>query len=397
MFSRETLMSGTISWKNRGFGLYLHWPFCVTKCPYCDFNSFTGSFDADVWQKAYLSEIDRVHRLRPDGVLNTIYLGGGTPSLMPVRMVEAILSRIRERWRTVNDLEVTLEANPSSVEYAKFSGFRDAGVNRVSLGLQALDDDSLRALGRPHSATEGLRALEIAQKSFERVNADLIYARQDQTLRAWTSELSALLSTGVGHASLYQLTVEDGTIFARRAAAGKLLGLPTEDLSVEMFNLTQAMTEEVGLQAYEVSNHAKPGEESRHNLIYWHGGEFLGIGPGAHGRINLDGSRLATVGHLTPRMWLNAIDAQQVPEDSPHTLSDEEVCTETLLMGLRLTEGVATQAITELGFAIDQKTILDLSEQGLVRVCEEKLRVTPSGRLLLNTVTAELANSLRPM
>ncbi|MEM1234949.1 MAG: radical SAM family heme chaperone HemW, partial [Pseudomonadota bacterium] len=280
------------------FGLYIHWPFCAAKCPYCDFNSHVRSaVDTQRWSRALRSEIERLHRETPDHILSTIFFGGGTPSLMPTQLVADLISDSRARWRTANDVEITLEANPTSVETQKFLEFRDAGVNRVSMGVQALNDADLRKLGRMHSAADAMRALEKAKVAFDRVSIDLIYARQDQSVDAWRAELSQALSLDLDHLSLYQLTIEPGTIFAKRHRAGRLLGLPQEDISADMWDITQELTQEAGMPAYEVSNHARLGAESQHNILYWSGGDWGGIGPGAHGRLTIDGKRWATETH----------------------------------------------------------------------------------------------------
>ncbi|MEL7257722.1 MAG: radical SAM family heme chaperone HemW, partial [Pseudomonadota bacterium] len=264
----------TDDWRHGGFGLYVHWPFCESKCPYCDFNSHVQTkIDQKEWLKAYLEEIDRYGSLLSDRLLNSVFFGGGTPSLMQPELVEAILNRIRKTWRTANDIEVTLEANPSSVEAGRFAKFAEAGVNRVSLGVQALNDSDLKRLGRLHSADDARKALIIAQSVFDRVSFDLIYARQDQTLSAWKAELHDAISLAGDHLSLYQLTIEPGTAFGDRHARGLLRGLPSEDISADMFELTQEICASAGFNAYEVSNHAKPGAESRHNLIYWRYGD----------------------------------------------------------------------------------------------------------------------------
>ena len=322
-----------------GFGLYIHWPFCQAKCPYCDFNSHVwNAVDQDDWTEAYLREIDRIAGETGDRILRSVFFGGGTPSLMEGRTVERILDRIRRNWRMTNDVEITLEANPTSVEAQRFAAYRQAGVTRVSLGLQALNDEDLRRLGRLHSAREGLAALEVARRIFDRVSFDLIYARQDQSIAAWQSELDRALSFEPDHLSLYQLTIERGTAFGDRLDRGKLDGLPDEDLGARLWDATQEATERAGLPAYEVSNHAKPGEESRHNLIYWQGGDYAGVGPGAHGRLTLDGRRWATDSATDPKIWLQA--SRSGSTENRSILSESEVFQEKLLMGLRLSDGI---------------------------------------------------------
>ena len=266
-------------WEHGGFGLYIHWPFCQAKCPYCDFNSHVvAKIDQKAWQSAYLSEIERVGAETEGRVLRSVFFGGGTPSLMDPSVVDAILTKVRATWPIANDIEVTLEANPTSVEAGRFQGFRDAGVNRVSMGIQALNDRDLKALGRLHTASEAMAAFEIARGAFDRVSFDLIYARQGQSVQAWEAELKQALTLAVDHLSLYQLTIEEGTAFGDRFAAGKLRDLPDDDRAADMFALTQGICSDAGFQSYEVSNHARSGCESIHNKIYWRYGDYAGIG-----------------------------------------------------------------------------------------------------------------------
>ena len=283
-------------WEDAGFGVYVHWPFCQAKCPYCDFNSHVAaSVDHDLWLEAYLAEIDAAAAMTGARDVRSVFFGGGTPSLMEPRVVGAVLDRVAARWRVSGQVEVTLEANPTSVEAARLAGYRTAGVNRVSLGVQALNDQDLRRLGRLHSAAEALTAVGVAREIFERVSFDLIYARQDQAVQDWEAELAQALALGPDHVSLYQLTIEDGTAFGDRHRRGRLPGLPDEDRAADLYDVTQSLTEAAGLPAYEVSNHARPGAEARHNLLYWESGDYAGIGPGAHGRLTLGGIRSATV------------------------------------------------------------------------------------------------------
>jgi len=379
-------------WQYGGFGLYLHWPYCESKCPYCDFNSHVAShIDQKQWQQAYLSEIDRVGQQTKGRVLSSVYFGGGTPSLMEPGLVAAIIERIRATWPMVNDPEITLEANPGSVEAGRFCGFQQAGVTRVSMGMQAMNDGDLRRLGRKHSAAEARKAFEIARSCFDRVSFDLIYARQDQTLDAWRDELGRALELAIDHLSLYQLTIEDGTIFADRFAKGGLRGLPGEELSAEMFELTQELCEKAGLPGYEVSNHAKIGYESRHNLIYWRGGDYAGIGPGAHGRITLQGTRWATEAQKSPMLWLNAVKSGKIPELPPSALTPDEHGMEYLLMSLRLSEGLDMhryQAIS--GAELNTQKIKDLSDIGMVELTGNRLRATTKGRMVLNAILRDL-------
>ncbi|GKY86456.1 radical SAM family heme chaperone HemW [Sinisalibacter aestuarii] len=378
-------------WRHGGFGLYIHWPFCAAKCPYCDFNSHvTSQIDFDRWQTAYLAELDRTGAETAGRVLNSVYFGGGTPSLMPPGLVGAILERLPDHWRLANDLEITLEANPSSVEAERFAGYRAAGVNRVSLGVQALNDADLRALGRLHDVEQALRALDVAKSTFERVNFDLIYARQHQSLADWQAELARALAFGPDHLSLYQLTIEDGTAFGDRFRRGKLPGLPDEDIAADMYFATQELCEAAGLPAYEVSNHAKPGQESRHNLIYWRGGDYLGIGPGAHGRITHNGTRYATETELSPARWLDLVAQNGTGETLRDALSRKDHAGEYLMMSLRTLEGTDLARITALGEEIKQSKINELCEIGLLLKDGHMLRATHEGRAVLNQIIAAL-------
>ena len=369
-----------------GFGLYVHWPFCQAKCPYCDFNSHVVSaIDQMRWKSAYLSELKRVSQETGPRVLNSIFFGGGTPSLMDAETVDAIISAARATWHPANDLEITLEANPTSVEANRFRAYSDAGVNRVSVGIQALNDEDLKALGRLHSVAEAREAFDIAQKTFDRVSFDLIYARQHQTLADWKAELTEALSMAADHLSLYQLTIEDGTAFGDRAAAGKLRGLPDEDTGADMFEVTQELTDNAGLHAYEISNHARPGAESLHNLIYWRAGQWAGIGPGAHGRLNLDGGRFATETHLAPMSWLTAVERDGSGESLRDVISPQDAQIEALMMGLRLREGVSLERLG--GYTNNINTLVS---DGLLETTDTQLRTTPKGRPLLNAILREL-------
>ena len=378
-------------WKNGGFGLYIHWPFCQSKCPYCDFNSHVAAeIDQTQWIRAYCSEIRRSAAETPGRVLNSIFFGGGTPSLMAVDTVSAILSEVRDCWTFANDIEITLEANPGSVEAQRFAGYAKAGVNRISMGFQALNDPDLRRLGRLHTVSESLKALEIARGAFDRVSFDLIYARQDQSVDAWKSELKQALSFDPDHLSLYQLTIEDGTAFGDRYNAGKLKGLPEEDASAEMYFATQDICENAGLPAYEVSNHAQNGQQSRHNLIYWRYGDYLGIGPGAHGRVTLGKARFATETHLNPALWLAAAERGS-GETGRSRLSREDQAVEYLMMSLRLSEGSEIGRYQSLsGQDLPEQKILDLDKLGLVKAEGNRLRCTAKGRPVLNGILREL-------
>jgi oxygen-independent coproporphyrinogen-3 oxidase len=378
-------------WLSAGFGLYLHWPFCASKCPYCDFNSHVAArIDQRRWQEAYRAELRRVAALTQGRVLNTVFFGGGTPSLMDPGVVAEVLAEVRACWPLANDLEVTLEANPGSVEAARFAGYREAGVNRISMGVQALEDADLRRLGRLHDAAEARAAFGVARALFDRVSFDLIYARQDQTLAAWRDELAQALDMAVDHLSLYQLTVEDGTAFGARAAAGKLAGLPEEGLAAEMYAATQEQCVAAGMPGYEISNHARPGAESRHNLIYWRSGDWAGIGPGAHGRLTLGGRRLATETALSPGEWLARVERQGSGETGSTLLEREEPGEEALMMGLRLSEGVETDRLARLGLEIDPHVIKELAEDGLLFHDAGRIVATQRGRLLLNAVLRRL-------
>jgi len=379
-------------WQTGGFGLYLHWPFCMAKCPYCDFNSHVAAIiDQSTWQRAYLSEIDRIGAETKGRILDTVFFGGGTPSLMQPDLVAAILDRIRATWRTGNSFEVSLEANPTSVEAGRFRGYRDAGVSRVSMGLQALNDADLKALGRLHSVAEARAALDIARATFDRISFDLIYARQDQTLSGWRAELAEALSFAADHLSLYQLTIEDGTAFGDRFARGKLRGLPDEDLGADMYFLTQELCDAAGLPAYEISNHARPGAESRHNMIYWTGGDYAGIGPGAHGRLTLGGKRTAIDTPLAPAVWLDQVLKSGDGDKSRQVLAGSEQAGEYLMMGLRLTEGLSLQRyIAMVGNDDILLNINRLRDFDLLSIVNGRLVATATGRPVLNALIREL-------
>ncbi|PZQ97681.1 MAG: coproporphyrinogen III oxidase [Cereibacter sphaeroides] len=379
-----------------GFGLYIHWPFCQSKCPYCDFNSHVAArIDQRRWLRAYLSEIERYREETGGRLLNSVFFGGGTPSLMDAEVVAEILDAVRAAWPVANDWEVTLEANPGSVEAGKFRDFRQAGVNRLSMGIQALNDADLRRLGRLHSASEAMQAFDIARKCFDRVSFDLIYARQEQTALAWGKELRQALAMAVDHLSLYQLTIEEGTAFGDRFARGGLRGLPDEDVSVEMFEITQELCDAAGFAAYEVSNHARPDAQSQHNLIYWRGGDYLGIGPGAHGRLTLDGQRFATEATRAPGQWLEWAETRG-SGDLPRTVvSGVERAAEYLMMSLRLTEGMDLRRFERIaGRELSKDRVSALEALGFIEKTNGLLRTTPAGRLVLNSVIRELAADL---
>ncbi len=365
--------------------LYVHWPFCVSKCPYCDFNSHVReTVDQQAWRDALLADLAYEAQALPGRTLGSIFFGGGTPSLMPPATVAAIIDAAQTIWTPAADIEITLEANPSSVEAARFADLAAAGVNRVSLGLQALDDDALKFLDRAHDVTEGLGALATAQRHFARVSFDLIYALPDQRLAAWEAELARALSFGTEHLSLYQLTIEPGTRFATDAAKGRL-SIPDGDTAADLFEATRAMTAAAGLPAYETSNHARVGAESRHNLTYWRYGDYAGVGPGAHGR--RDG--LATQRRKKPENWLSAVARNGHGAELEEPLAPHDRATEALVMGLRLREGVDLRHVASLagGIApIDWTAVERLAAQGLIVRGPDRLRVTEAGALLLDAI-----------
>ena len=364
--------------------LYIHWPFCVSKCPYCDFNSHVReSVDQGRWRDALLADLAYEAEVGPRRPLTSIFFGGGTPSLMPPATVAALLEAAERHWSFAPGIEITLEANPSSVEAARFADLAAAGVNRVSLGLQALDDAALRFLGRAHDVAEGVAALAVAQGCFDRVSFDLIYARPGQSEAAWEAELARALGFGTGHLSLYQLTIEPGTRFAAMAARGELAPVDP-DQAATLFELTRARTAAVGLPAYEVSNHARPGEESRHNLTYWRYGDYLGVGPGAHGR--RDG--VATLRAKKPENWLKALAERGHGIGESEALDSDTQATEALLMGLRLEEGIS---LSRCRAAIDEAAMRRLIAGGQLRLDGDRLRVAPGAMLLLDAILREIA------
>ncbi|MBS0253570.1 MAG: coproporphyrinogen III oxidase [Proteobacteria bacterium] len=416
------------------FGVYVHWPFCAQKCPYCDFNSHVRhkGWDEPRFLSAYKREIDWIADRIGGRVATSVFLGGGTPSLMQPETVAGILDHIAKRWGIADSAEITLEANPGSVEAARFRAFRDAGVNRVSVGVQSLRDEELRKLGRIHSVAEAKAALDVARGTFERFSFDLIYARPGQTADAWRRELGEALDLAGDHLSLYQLTIEPDTPYAALHAAGKLV-IPDDYDAGALYEITEEMTAARGLTAYEVSNYARAGSESRHNLLYWRYGEYAGIGPGAHGRIVVDGGREATIAERSPEAWVEKVESQGNGYVERIALSDAEQADEMLLMGLRLSEGVELARLAEVGNVRPGKAAIDeLKELGLLEtlpsssaasrdapnwrrneldeivMCSgpglapetqplpgERIRVTPQGRLVLNAVVAKLSNSFR--
>ncbi|GLV29382.1 coproporphyrinogen III oxidase [Sphingobium sp. TomTYG75] len=371
--------------------LYVHWPFCVSKCPYCDFNSHVrADIDTDAWRTALLEDLAHEAGLTGGRPLSSIFFGGGTPSLMPPEIVSNIIDAAASYWRPTADMEITLEANPSSVEAARFADLARAGVNRVSLGVQALNNQALHFLGRAHDVDEALAALDVAQSEFDRVNMDLIYARPDQSEADWEAELARGLSFGTDHLSLYQLTIEPGTRFATLVAQGKLT--PADpDHAATLYEQTQAMTEAAGLPAYEISNHAKPGQESRHNLTYWRYGTYAGIGPGAHGRRE----GMATLRHKKPENWMGAVGRNGHGLQSEEVLTPEDRGREALLMGLRLAEGVDLDRISALSGIpveqlIDEAAIARLAQLDLIERKGPHLKITPAAMLLLDAILPEI-------
>jgi putative oxygen-independent coproporphyrinogen III oxidase len=371
--------------------LYIHWPFCLAKCPYCDFNSHVrDGVDTAAWQAALLTDMRHEAALAGGETLDSVFFGGGTPSLMPPALVDALLDEAERLWGFAPGIEITLEANPSSVEAANFADLALAGVNRVSLGLQALDDAALRFLGRLHDLEEGLKALETAQKAFERVSFDLIYARPNQTKAEWRAELERALGFGTAHLSLYQLTIEAGTRFATDVRQGAFTPLD-DDPAADLFALTREITAAAGLPAYEISNHARPGEESRHNLTYWRYQDYAGIGPGAHGRRG----NAATVRHKKPENWLKSVADRGYGIAEERALGRDEQASEALLMGLRLNEGVDLAALSArfgLSGLIDERRFALHESNGLVWRHGGRIGVTEAGFPLLDALLAELVS-----
>jgi len=383
-----------------GLGIYVHWPYCAAKCPYCDFNSHVprGAVDERRYAEAIIRELQHAAALSPGRRVETIFFGGGTPSLMHPETIHTLIEAIAAFWPLAPDAEITLEANPSSVEVARFVGYRDAGVNRVSLGVQSLRDEALRFLGRLHSAAQAREAVSVAQTYFDRVSIDLIYARPGQSILAWREELGDALDLGVQHLSAYQLTIEPGTAFFRLHEAGKL-NAPPDDTASALFTATQELCAQAGLAAYEVSNHAVRGEESRHNLIYWRYGDYAGVGPGAHGRLSLEaGTRAATETVRDPAAWLAQVERDGQGISSETRLTPLEQAEEMLLMGLRLAEGVSLprlRAFTRHDVA--PAALEDLRALGLIALVDDRVRVTEQGRLLLNQIAFKLADALHPL
>tara|TARA_Y100000389_G_scaffold187312_1_gene208599 strand:- start:479 stop:1633 length:1155 start_codon:yes stop_codon:yes gene_type:complete len=379
-------------WENGGFGIYIHWPFCAAKCPYCDFNSHVRtSVDQSRWLSAIRLELKN-NAIRTKGrTVNTIFFGGGTPSLMEPETVAGIIKEIAKLWVLALDIEISLEANPTSVEAQKFSNFRKAGINRISMGIQSLRNDDLKALGRMHSVNEARKAFDIAKDNFKRVSFDLIYARQGQSKFNWENELKEASSMAVDHLSLYQLTIEDGTRFGDLYERGNLKGMPNDSLAADMYDITQEITLQNDMPAYEISNHAIEGAESRHNLIYWRYGDYIGVGPGAHGRISENGNKIATTTIENPENWLRGVELNGTSTIDDEVINHIDQASEYLMMSLRLIEGVDMERYKKIsGVALDNKLIDKNIENGLIKVINNNLIATQRGRIILNTLIKDL-------
>ncbi len=374
-----------------GFGVYVHWPFCLSKCPYCDFNSHVvANIDQRQWAAALAAELRHMRALTGPRTVSSIFFGGGTPSLMDVATVGAVLDEIAALWSVGPQAEITLEANPTSVEAERFRGYRAAGVNRLSLGVQSLDDRDLKFLGRLHSAGEALAAIALAREIFPRLSFDLIYARPGQTADDWARELRAALAHAADHLSLYQLTIEEGTAFAKLYEKGAF-DLPGEEDAAALYRLTGEIASEVGLSAYEVSNYAKPGAESRHNLVYWRYGDYVGAGPGAHGRITTAAGRFATRTSKAPGEWLASVERAGHGLEAEEEISRAEQGDEMMLMGLRLDEGVSLERYRRLtGRALESARVESLVRDGALARDGDIVKATPDGRLVLNGVLGRL-------
>lgn len=379
-------------WRAGGFGVYVHWPFCAAKCPYCDFNSHVrDGIDHARWRRALVEEIAAAAAETPGRVVDSVFFGGGTPSLMPPDTVGAVIEAIRAGWRLAPGAEITMEANPTSSEAGRFHAFAGAGVTRLSLGVQSLRDADLRALGRMHDAAEARAAYDLARAAFGRVSFDLIYARQGQSPDGWRAELAEAIAMAVDHLSLYQLTIEPGTRFGELAARGRLRGLPDAEAAADMYLATAETCAAAGMPAYEVSNHARPGAEGRHNLIYWRYGDYVGVGPGAHGRLTLTGRRWATEAIAAPEAWLAAVEAAGSGERLREPVAAVDQGAEMLMMGLRLREGIDLGRYWALvGEPVPAAAIARLAGMGLVAEEGARLRVTEAGRPLLNAVIRTL-------
>ncbi|MGV8997591.1 MAG: radical SAM family heme chaperone HemW [Parvibaculaceae bacterium] len=374
-----------------GFGIYVHWPFCLSKCPYCDFNSHVvANVDQRQWADALVRELTFMRDLTGPRRVSSVFFGGGTPSLMEVSTVEAVIGAIQRLWHVDNDVEISLEANPTSVEATRFLGYRAAGVNRLSLGVQSLDDAQLKFLGRLHSADEALKAIGLAREIFPRLSFDLIYARPEQTREQWARELRLALAHTVDHLSLYQLTIEEGTAFAKLYERGAFK-LPDEDDAAALYTLTGEICAENNMSAYEVSNYAAPEAECRHNLVYWRYGDYVGVGPGAHGRITTSEGRIATAGFKAPGAWLASVEAKNHGLETREMVSATEQGDEMMLMGLRLSEGVSLSRFERLaGSPLEATRLSGLVSQGLLTRDGDTIAATADGRLVLNGVLGRL-------
>lgn len=379
-------------WKNAGFGVYVHWPFCAAKCPYCDFNSHVrNTVDQKAWANALVSEIQFTASRTPNRTVDTVFFGGGTPSLMLPETVDTILQTIASNWTLSSEAEITLEANPTSVEATRFKGFSDAGVNRISMGIQALNNADLKALGRMHTVEEARQAFDIARKTFENVSFDLIYARQNQSLTDWRAELTEALDMAVDHLSLYQLTIEQGTRFGDLYARNRLRGLPTDDVSADMYDVTQEVCDAKGLNAYEISNHARKGAECQHNRIYWQYGDYAGIGPGAHGRLTIDGQRIATDTPLLPEDWLVTVQKNGSATRDAEMIAPADQAAEYVMMSLRLSEGTDLARVNEISnHRISQSAMDDLIKDGFLSLQNNTLTATSRGKMVLNALLGKL-------
>ena len=383
-----------------GFGVYIHWPFCRSLCPYCDFNSHVReSVDQGRWRRALIAELEHYAEATPGRQVTSVFFGGGTPSLMAPETVRALIERIGTLWRLSPEAEITLEANPTSVEAGKFAGFRAAGVTRASLGVQSFDDEALAFLGRRHSAAEAVAALDLARRHFQRFSFDLIYARPGQTAAAWRQELARALEETPSHLSVYQLTIEPGTVFHGAARRGELV-VPDDGPAADLYEATQEVLEDAGLPAYEISNHARPGAACRHNLTTWRYGDYLGVGPGAHGRLTQGAEKLATRQHRAPEAWLQRVEATGHGTRERRRIEPGERINEMLLLGLRLTEGVSRAAFrreagAEPEQALDARRLKALAEAGYVELDRTGLRATAAGRQRLNALLRYLVSEVR--
>ena len=377
------------------FGIYIHWPFCASKCPYCDFNSHVRQrIDQHVWADAYAREIEHYAALTEGKMVTSVFFGGGTPSLMEPDTAATVIAAIRKHWPMANDCEITLEANPTSIEADKFAGFRGAGIDRVSVGVQALNDADLKFLGRQHNKDQALRALDIARNTFDRYSFDLIYARPNQTPQAWETELREAMNYAGGHLSLYQLTIEKGTPFYTQYSRGDF-SIPTNDEGGELYEITQRVLEDHGLPAYEISNHASEGQQSRHNLTYWRYYDYVGIGPGAHGRLTIDGNKVGTRGHRAPEIWLDKVAKDGHGSHPYEAIDTDQRFAEMLMMGLRLREGIQLSRFTEetgqsLDTYIPQTKLQSMIDEGYITITDTTITATQDGRQRLNGLLSYL-------